>query len=184
MQPTSTNALPPCLTRLLLAGLLALLASSAGAESVWIFFPSFDLAAFEGFTSEDFEDEAVPTLDVFYGFHNDRWQALVEVVLSSNERELERLQVGRRLGDGRRLLWLGRYHTPVGIWTWNTTTASFSRHRSPARRSSTSKTMQGPCPLMLRACSSRAQPAAVVAQPGAGRCLPASGRPSTASSSR
>ena len=102
-----------CLLYLVAVVSALVLASPARAAQVFLF-PS--LTASERSSAGPELDEAfVPALDVFLAANGKRWRFLAEGVVSSAEQELERFQLGRQLGTFR-VLWLGRYHTPLGIW--------------------------------------------------------------------
>jgi hypothetical protein len=52
--------------------------------------------------------------DLFGTLNSGRLSGLAEVLLSTEEQEVERLQVGWAMGQNT--LWLGRFHNPVGYW--------------------------------------------------------------------
>lgn len=60
-------------------------------------------------------DEFLPTVDVLYSYTRGRFRALGEYILSSEENELERFQIGWQLGS-ETVLWLGRFHLPTSYW--------------------------------------------------------------------
>jgi hypothetical protein len=53
-------------------------------------------------------------LDVFAALERGRFQFLGEALLSKDEQEIERFQLGWRTGDSK--IWLGRFHNPIGYW--------------------------------------------------------------------
>jgi hypothetical protein len=57
----------------------------------------------------------VPEVDIFYTADFGRLRFLGEFLASSDEREMERFQVGWLLPNSASL-WLGRFHTPLGAW--------------------------------------------------------------------
>ncbi len=54
-------------------------------------------------------------IDLFATFEYKKIRFLGEYLLSKEERELERLQLGLLLSNNNRL-WVGRYHNPLGYW--------------------------------------------------------------------
>ncbi len=56
-----------------------------------------------------------PEVDIFYTSDFGRLRFLGEFLASSDEREMERFQVGWLLPNSASL-WLGRFHTPLGAW--------------------------------------------------------------------
>jgi hypothetical protein len=52
--------------------------------------------------------------DLFATLEKDRFRFLAEYMLSNEEQELERFQLG--LSFNKNLLWLGRFHNPIGYW--------------------------------------------------------------------
>jgi hypothetical protein len=59
--------------------------------------------------------ELRPEVDVFYTADHGRLRFLAEYLASSEEREMERFQVGWLLPNSASL-WMGRFHTPLGAW--------------------------------------------------------------------
>jgi len=86
--------------------LLMFLSASAGQQ--------FDVSSQEHVDAEDF----FPTADFLYAYNRDRFRFLGEYLWTSEEHDLERLQIGWRAGD-ETMLWLGRFHQPGTVW--NTT---------------------------------------------------------------
>ena len=60
------------------------------------------------------EDDYEFSADIFATYEIDRVRILAEYLLSNNEQELERFQLG--LSFNNNLLWLGRFHNPIGYW--------------------------------------------------------------------
>lgn len=56
--------------------------------------------------------EYEPLASFFYSHQGDRFRAIAEYVYAPLEKELERLQLGVRVGDST--VWVGRFHSPVG----------------------------------------------------------------------
>ncbi len=101
-------------------GLTAALAGTTSVAEVnheFLFFPSIDV--FDTFSESDpsIKDSSTrASLDLLYSFSGERIRFLGEYLLSSSERELERLQAGLRIGD-ETFVWAGRFHIPAKIWT-------------------------------------------------------------------
>ena len=82
-----------------------------------------DLLLFPSITSvyqskHDVELEAkkfVPAVDIFYATEIERTRFLAEYLVSSQEKELERLQLGWRVLPGK-TLWIGRFHNALSFW--------------------------------------------------------------------
>jgi len=53
-------------------------------------------------------------LGLFAAIESGRFHFLVEALLAKEEQEIERLQLGWRIGDSK--AWLGRFHNPIGYW--------------------------------------------------------------------
>jgi hypothetical protein len=60
-------------------------------------------------------DEGDLVADVLVGLRHDRWRLLGEFVLSPDEHEFERLQLGYEVSDNT-VFWVGRYHQPASAW--------------------------------------------------------------------
>lgn len=56
-----------------------------------------------------------PAASLFVTSTSGAFRFLGEVLLSDQERELERFQLGYQL-NASRTLWLGRFHSPIGYW--------------------------------------------------------------------
>jgi hypothetical protein len=59
--------------------------------------------------------ETFAVADVLLGLKFGRWRLLSELVVSSEEQEFERLQVGIEASDNT-TVWLGRYHQSTSVW--------------------------------------------------------------------
>lgn len=59
--------------------------------------------------------EIIPLIDLFYARNDTSFQLLAELVLSEEEQEFERLQIGWDVGR-HGIMWFGRYHNPIGYW--------------------------------------------------------------------
>ncbi|MFO1401015.1 MAG: hypothetical protein U1F30_07355 [Steroidobacteraceae bacterium] len=66
-------------------------------------------------TSDLERSTTVATVDVILGVRHDRLRALAELVLASDEHELERLQLGYQATEDL-VLWVGRFHQPASVW--------------------------------------------------------------------
>jgi hypothetical protein len=53
--------------------------------------------------------------DVIFSHHAGRWRLLGEFVLSPDEHELERAQLGYEVSDNT-VVWVGRFHQPSSVW--------------------------------------------------------------------
>jgi len=53
-------------------------------------------------------------LNLFAALEKGRFHFLGEALLAKDEQEIERLQLGWRMGDSK--AWLGRFHNPIGYW--------------------------------------------------------------------
>ena len=61
------------------------------------------------------QNELTPAVDIFYSTDYERLRFLAEFLVSRDEREMERLQLGW-LVQPTTTLWLGRFHNPLGFW--------------------------------------------------------------------
>lgn len=61
------------------------------------------------------QDDLIPEANVFYSTERDRLHFLAELLLSSDEQEMERLQLGWLVNPAT-TLWVGRFHSPLGFW--------------------------------------------------------------------
>jgi hypothetical protein len=62
---------------------------------------------------DDTEMDAVA--DVIFSHHAGRWRMLGELVLSPDEHEIERAQLGYEMADNT-VVWVGRFHQPSSVW--------------------------------------------------------------------
>jgi hypothetical protein len=56
-----------------------------------------------------------PTVDLLFGYNNGPWRFLGEYLLTDDESELERLQLGYDFSPDS-TVWFGRYHQPTSAW--------------------------------------------------------------------
>jgi hypothetical protein len=61
------------------------------------------------------QNELMPEVDIFYSTEHERLRFLAEFLLSRDEHDMERLQVGW-LAHPTTTLWIGRFHNPLGFW--------------------------------------------------------------------
>src|SRR3569832_847966 len=54
-------------------------------------------------------------IDTFYTASHERLRFLAELVLASDERDMERMQIGW-VATPSSTIWLGRFHSPIGYW--------------------------------------------------------------------
>jgi hypothetical protein len=59
--------------------------------------------------------EFVPAIDIFYTHDFEQTRFLAEFLKSSQEADLERLQIGWHILPGK-TLWVGRFHNPISFW--------------------------------------------------------------------
>lgn len=99
--------------------ILALLAATctrADGQHEFLFLPSVDLLEVFDQSPPDIIDSHVRgSADVVYGYSGDSMRLLGEYLLSTEESELERLQLGWILSD-KAMLWFGRFHSPASFW--------------------------------------------------------------------
>ncbi len=60
------------------------------------------------------DDDYKYGVDLFATAEHGKLLFLGELLLSKHEQEIERIQLGWRVGDSK--VWLGRFHNPVGYW--------------------------------------------------------------------
>lgn len=90
--------------------------SQGESTSEYLFFPHIGAI----FRSELADDSLLDSDDYKYGvgvFATAEYRNLLflgEVLLSNDEQEIERIQLGWTLGDNK--VWLGRFHNPIGYW--------------------------------------------------------------------
>lgn len=78
-------------------------------------FPSFTGYLRSGAGAPVSYSEFEPSSDFFYAGEWDTWHALAEYLLTDEEHEMERLQLGWR-PTAEATVWLGRFHNPLGYW--------------------------------------------------------------------
>lgn len=61
------------------------------------------------------QDTLQPEVDIFYSTNHDRLRFLAEFLLSNDEHDMERMQIGWLLNPAA-TLWFGRFHSPLGFW--------------------------------------------------------------------
>lgn len=74
--------------------------------------------------ADEFSNESEAKLDIFYTKHTEHWSVLAEGLLSTKERELERVELGWHI-DALSTLWFGRFHNPISFWVTNFHHGSF-----------------------------------------------------------
>lgn len=99
---------------------LALLAAPAAMGSDFIAFPGVIRHQTIDPTPDvsGGEVRVIPFVDLFYSANygsEGRLQLLAEAIVTEHTHEMQRLQLGWRVNTNN-VLWLGRYHTPVGYW--------------------------------------------------------------------
>lgn len=77
-----------------------------------------------GKTADEFTNESEAKIDIFYTQHTENWSVLAEGLLSTEERELERIELGWHI-DALSTLWFGRFHNPISFWITNFHHGSF-----------------------------------------------------------
>jgi hypothetical protein len=81
-----------------------------------LLFPSARYAQRSGLDSSVLEDkEATPSIDFFYSHSAERFRILGEYLLTDDEHDLERFQVGWQLSESTRV-WFGRFHQSASQW--------------------------------------------------------------------
>ena len=98
---------------------LVLLLCAANAGTAWsgelLVFPSVTGVMRTGGDANRKKQEIQPALDFFYTLEHGRILVLAEFLVTDEERELERLQVGFAATPFHKI-WLGRYHNPLSYW--------------------------------------------------------------------
>lgn len=113
----SRRQLIGCLAALgLVVAALAPPAARADVQHEFLFLPSVDLLEVFDESQPDLMDSHLRgRADVVYSYSGDRVRLLGEYLLSTDESELERLQVGWDLSE-KVFLWVGRFHSPASFW--------------------------------------------------------------------
>jgi len=91
----------------------ALLSASVLAEGELLLFPEIRFEHQQGDSLGDIG--TTPSLDLFGTAHRGQLRLLGEMVVSDDEVEIERLQLGYAVSPGT-TLWAGRVHNPLGYW--------------------------------------------------------------------
>jgi hypothetical protein len=94
--------------------LLAVFASPAMAGDL-LLFPSLTSVHQSQQDAELPTKQFVPAIDVFYTHDFEQTRFLAEFLKTSQENDLERLQVGWHILPGK-TLWAGRFHNPISFW--------------------------------------------------------------------
>lgn len=98
--------------------LLAILMLPVEAADL-LLFPSIT-ATHQSKTDAELADKKfVPAVDIFYSTEFNQAFFLAEYLASSNENELERLQLGWHILPGK-TLWVGRFHNAISFWNTQT----------------------------------------------------------------
>jgi len=113
--PSQSGFLPLCIvaTILMMAPYLAMAGSNY--ESEFIPFPEVTVHYYDRDVPPAQQHGSAPLVDFFYTAQYNNWRVLSEFLVSSDERDLERLIVGRIDPNGRQF-WLGRNHTDLDQW--------------------------------------------------------------------
>lgn len=88
----------------------------AQSQSEYLLFPFVQGSYLDGLAEESLLDEYDYDfgLDLFAAIENRGFVFLGEALLTREEQDIERLQVGWRIGSSK--AWLGRFHNPIGYW--------------------------------------------------------------------
>jgi hypothetical protein len=89
--------------------------AGSGYEGEFIPFPEVTIHYYNKDVPPAQQHGSDPLVDFFYTAKYDNWRILSEFLVSADERDLERLIVGRITPDGRQL-WFGRNHTDLDQW--------------------------------------------------------------------
>jgi len=113
--PPQADLLRLCIvtTALMLASCFAVAGSNY--ESEFIPFPEVTIHYYDRDVPPTQQHGSAPLVDFFYTAKYNNWRVLSEFLVSSDERDLERLIVGR-IGPNGRQFWLGRNHTDLDQW--------------------------------------------------------------------
>jgi hypothetical protein len=111
------HLLPGCLQTILLTLCVLPLTNTAGAANAdLLLLPSAagesQTGGKDGIEGDDWAGSV--GVDVFGTLDSTHFTALIEVLLASDEREVERAQAGIKLGQDT--LWFGKFHNPIGSW--------------------------------------------------------------------
>ena len=88
----------------------------ADYDSELLLFPYVQASFLSGLPTDSTResDEDDYGLNLFAVVENERLVFLGEALIAKDEQEIERLQLGWRIGESK--LWLGRFHNPIGYW--------------------------------------------------------------------
>ena len=105
--------LPIVAMMLMIAPYFAMAGSSY--ESEFIPFPEVTIHFYDRDVPPAQQHGSAPLVDFFYTAKYNNWRVLSEFLVSDDERDLERLIVGK-IGPSGRQFWLGRNHTDLDQW--------------------------------------------------------------------
>ena len=90
--------------------------SQGESTSDYLLFPHIGASFLSGLADDSSldNDDYNYGVDLFATSEFKNFLFLGELLLSADEQEIERIQVGWRVGDSK--FWLGRFHNPVGYW--------------------------------------------------------------------
>lgn len=87
-----------------------------GGDSDWLFFLGGQaLQRFDATPSSPRRDDESLTADILYTHSRGRFRVLAETEVSTDDHEIERLQLGWEVGADS-LIWAGRFHQPSSAW--------------------------------------------------------------------
>lgn len=98
-----------------LAFVLVLCGTRVAFAGEFLLFPSLTGVARSSEDIDHRKRELEPAIDFFYSRDQGSMRVLAEFLLSRDENELERFQLGWSAGSGA-TLWLGRFHAPTSYW--------------------------------------------------------------------
>ena len=90
--------------------------SQGESAAEYLLFPHIGASFRSGLADDSLLDnyDYIYDLDLFTTSEYKKFLFLGELVLSKDEQEIERIQIGWMVGDSK--VWLGRFHNPVGYW--------------------------------------------------------------------
>jgi hypothetical protein len=90
--------------------------SRAESDTQFLLFPYVQASYLSGLADDSDLDNNDNDfgLNLFAAVEVGRFHFLGEALLAKEEQEIERLQLGWRIGDSK--AWLGRFHNPIGYW--------------------------------------------------------------------
>ncbi len=89
--------------------------AASNYESEFIPFPEVTLHFFDKDVPNTKQHGSAPLVDFFYTAQYNDWRVLSELLVSDDERDLERLIIGRITPEGHQY-WFGRNHTDLDQW--------------------------------------------------------------------